>query len=346
MAGVLGAVTAAVAALVLLVVLVVSVGYLLRHRLRSWAQQSLAQIAGPAIVRSLPPRTALKAVLTPLYGETVARDVLVGVLGGAGRDPDGSDTAISRTADAYFRLQSIDDETCRNELSWTYEFSGVRNNHILVIFGTHDRSIAAAVTSERTYPLYELWVLNSEEELEDFVGTLRATVELGISYLDQDGTLHTVPPCAQRGEEVVLRQYQKFVRLPDEMNQGDLRIVQFDLHDLADPDHVVESVESLTLKASSNAANLGFFTWSVPFPCYVRDVVFDVKDLPRDTETLAYTVVTSAAGWYRLAVRRQWMIIEDTFRFTLNSWMLAGHGVTLLWRPANPGEPENVPRSR
>jgi hypothetical protein len=344
--GVLAAVIAAIAALLLLLGLMVPVVYLLRHRLRGWAQQSLAQIAGPAIIRSLPPRTALQAILAPLYGETGARDVLVGVLGGAGRDPDGGDTAISRTADVYFRLQSIDDDTCRSESSWTYEFSGVRNSHLLVMFGTHDRAIAAAVTSERIYPLYELWVLNSEDELEDFVGTLRATVELGISYLDQHGTMHTVPPRAQQGEEVVLRQYQKFVRLPDEMNQGDLRIVQFDLYDLADPDHVVESVESLTLKASNNSTNRGHFIWSVPFPCFVRDVVFDVKGLPRDTETLAYMVVTSAAGWYRLALRREWMIIEDTFRLTLNAWLLSGHSVTLLWRPVSPEESEHAPRFR
>jgi hypothetical protein len=105
-------------------------------------------------------------------------------------------------------------------------------------------------------------------------------------------------------------------------------------------------VESFTLKASSNGANIGFFTWSVPFPCYVRDLVFDVKDLARDTETLVYAVVPSAVGWYRFAVRREWMIIEDTFRFTLNSWMLAGHGVTLLWRSANAVEQENASRSR
>lgn len=338
MAGVLSAVAAALLALVLLVFLVVAVGYAVRHRLRNWARQVLVDTAGPAVVRSLPPRDVLDAVLGPLYG-TRYDDVVVGVLGGPGREPGGRDTAISRSASAHFRLESIADGICRAEATWTYEFSGKRDNHTLVIFGTHEPDMAAIVTQRRVYPIYEMWLLNNEDELEDFVDDLRAAVEIGVTYRDGEGVLHTVPPRPQHGEEVAWGDYQKFLRLPDDANRADLRMVSFDLHDLADPDHYVRSVERLTLRASNNGANLGYFNWSAPYPCYVDDIEFQVDDLPWEGEEFSYTVVASTATWYRQRVQPTSMPIDGKLRLSLNSWVMAGHGVTLLWRPADRTEP-------
>jgi hypothetical protein len=310
-------------------------------RLRDAARQALVEVAGPAVVRSLSPRDALDAVLAPLYGEDY-EDVLVGVLGGSGRTRGKRDTAASRHTKAHFRLESINDHICRTEATWTYEFSGMQDNHVLVIFGTHQLDMAEIVTKERAFPIYELWNLNSEDELEDFVDDLRATVQIGITYRDEDGNTHAVPPCAQHGEEVAWADYQRYVTLPGDANRADLRMVRFDLYDLTDPDHVVESVESLTLKASNNGANLGFLNWAAPFPCYVREVELDVTHLPRDGETLVYNVMASSARWYRrTAVQPKWMRIDGTYRFSLNSWMMAGHGVTLLWRPENEAEPKD-----
>ena len=343
MTGVLEAVTAAFLTLVVFLVLLAVAAFLARRRLISWAQRSLIEVAGPAVIGLMAPRAALHALLSRLYGDEVGHeDVLISLLGGAGRDLDARDTAVSRNASAHFRLESIDDTTCRSQATWTYGFSKLHNDHRLVIFGTHDRDIAAVITGERTYPLYELWVLNDEDELEDFVRVLRHTVQIGVTYVDGDGSSHVVEPCRQEGEEVMLGRYDQFVRLPKSSHPGDLRIVQFDLHDLADPDHVVSSIERLTLRASSNANKLGFFTWSPPFPCYVRHVAFDVVDLPWGDEKLAYTVVPSTAKGSRLAVQREWFLAEEPFRIELNSWMLAGHGVTLLWRPVDGAESRNV----
>lgn len=326
-------VAAALLTILVLFGLLVLVGYLFRARLRAWAQRQLAEIAGPAVVRSLPPRTALQAVLAPLYGDkAVHDDVLLAVLGGAGREWDGRDTMASRVVDAHFLLRSLDETTCRSEATWTYEFTPVQDSHLLVIFGTHDREIAASVMRERLYPLYELWLLNTEDELEDFVGELRAAMEIGVSYRDTDGMLHTVPPRAHPGEEVRLRDFPEVIRLPTEQNGHDLRIVRYYLHELADDDHVVDTVQSVTVRASNNAENRGFFAWTAPYPCFVRSVVFDLTDLAREGETLAYRVVPSAAGWYRLDVEREWLVGVDTLRFELNSWLLTGHGVTLVWR--------------
>lgn len=333
-------VAAALLTIAVLVGLLVLVGYAFRRRLRDWAQRLLAEIAGPTVVRSLPPRTVLQAVLAPLYGEQVALDdVLMAVLGSAGREWDRRDTLASRGVDAHFRLRSLDDATCRTEATWTYEFSGVQDDHLLVIFGTHDRRIVAAVMQERAYPLYELWLLNSEDEtLGDFVEQLRSTVQIGITYRDTDQVVHVVPPCAQPGEVVRLRDYPKLIRLPSDLSEDDLCVVQYDLHDLADADHVVDSVRSITLRASTNAENRGFFTWTAPYPCFVRHMDFDMSDLAREGEKLAYRVSVSVAGWYRLNVQRGWIEGVSTLHFELNSWMLAGHGVTLVWRSIDRAE--------
>lgn len=339
MVGVLRTVFATLGALLVLVVLVVLMGYLMRHRLRGWAQRALIEVAGPAVVRSLPPRTVLNSLLSLVYGDRVSHeDVLTGVLGGPAKELLGGDTAVSRRTHAHFRLQSIDDKICRSESTWTYEFSGMPNSHLLVIFGTHDPSLASLVTSNRVFPLYELWSLYSEEELEEFVTELRDTVRIGVRYVDQAGQLHEVPPCAQHGQEIQLYDYARYVRLPGGAKREDLRIVQYDLYDLADPDHVVDAVESLTVRISNNGVNRGWFTWSAPFPCYVGEVEFDVTDLPWEGEELKYMVVLSAAAWYRSTVHREWFTVDGQLRVPINSWMLAGHGVTLLWRSLDESE--------
>jgi hypothetical protein len=325
---------AALLTIAVLVGLLVLVGYVFRKRLRDGAQRLLAEIAGPAVVRSLPPRTALNAVLAPLYGEqAVHDDLLIAVLGGAGREWDRRDTVAGRVVDAHFRLRSLDKTTCRSETTWTYEFSGVRDSHLLVIFGTHDRRTAAAVMRGRVHPLYELWLLNNEDEMEDFVRLLRDTVEIGVTYRDAHQVQHVVAPRAQSGEVVKLRDYRKLVRLPDDLSGDDLHIVTYDLYWLADPDHVVDSVQGFTLRVSTEAENLGYFVWTAPFPCFVRKIVFDMSDLAREGETLAYRMIPSVAGWWsQPSVERAWILGATTLHFELNSWMLGGHGVTLVWR--------------
>lgn len=331
---------AALLTIAVLVGLLVLVGYAFRRRLRDWAQRLVAEIAGPTLIRSLPPRTVLQAVLAPVYGDQVVLDdVLIAVLGGAGREWDRQDTLASRVVDAHFRLRSLDKTTCRSEATWTYEFSSVRDSHLLVVFGTHDPRTAAAVVRGRVHPLYELWLLNSEDEMDDFVRLLWDTVEIGVTYQDIHQVRHVVEPRAQSGDVVKLRDYPKLVRLPDDLSGDDLHIVTYDLFRLAEPEHMVDSVQGFTLRVSSNAANLGFFTWTAPIPCFVRKIVFDMSELAREGQTLAYRMIPSVAGWWsRPDVERAWIEGATNFHFELNSWMLGGHGVTLVWRSIDGAE--------
>src|SRR5919107_5002906 len=199
-------------------------GVLARRRASAWAKSRLIEVAGPALIRSMSPREVLDALLPWVYGERVGhQDVLTGVLGGAGRDPRGRDTAVSRSTTANFRLWAVNDSTCRSESTWTHELSGVRANHLFVLFATCDQEIYRLVRSERLYPLFELWVVQDEDELDDLVQMSRETLRVGISYRDAHGDLYQVDPQAQFGEEIALRYYDQFVRLPDNLDRKDLR---------------------------------------------------------------------------------------------------------------------------
>lgn len=313
--------------------------YLARRRLLAWARQRLVEVAGPALVRSMPPRVVLGAVLRLTYGDRVShQDVITGVLGGPGRELGGTDTAVSRDTTAYFRLRSIDDTVCSSEVSWTHEISGVRNNHRYVIFATCDPALYALVNRERVFPLFEAWKLDNEDQLEDFVSTTRTSLQIGVTYVDADDVVHVVEPSRQDGEEVALNDYDQYVRLPKGVDRKELRILQFDLYDLVDPDHVVESIERLSVRASHVfPADLRYLTWSSPHPCFVRHVTFDVAELPRDGEKLLYQVILSTL--HRGNAPHDFRDVHDRIDMTVDSWMLPGHGVALLWRPIDGAEP-------
>jgi hypothetical protein len=308
-------------------------GLVLWRRVADRVRQALVGLVGPALIRAMPPRTVLGALLPWVYGDAVGHeDVLIGVLGGGGRDPYGRDTAVSRGTTAHFRLWSIDDFMCGNESTWSHDFSGVRDNHKLVLFATSDADIANLVASERVYPLFESWLVH-EDHLEDFVPTLRATFEVGISYTDELGNVHHVSPRRIEGQEVALRQYDRYIRLPEGVDRQNLHIVECDLYDLADPDHVVSSIERLVMRTVHHTENLGYLNWTPPHPCYVRSVTFDVRELALPHQKLVYTVLGSTVRKLRVPMRMQWAEVPDQVEIPVDAWMLPGHTVTLLWRP-------------
>lgn len=317
--------------------------YLARRRLVDTLRRALTDIAGPALIRSMSPGVVLGELLPRVYGEDTGHDdVLVGVLGGPGRDSEGRDTAVSRSTTAHFRLRAINATTYEREVSWTHRFSGVHNSHKLVIFATDDRAIWGLIPSRRVFPLFESFFFEDEDNLEDFVQTLGDTVELGVSYTDVARRLHRVEPRTLRGEGVPLRQYDQFIRLPDEIDRRRLHIEKFDLWDLADDDHVVESIESLTIRTSScSPLDDGFIIWSPPHPSFVREITFDVGDLSHAGQKLVYRVVPFTMKVSATSIQ-PWAEISDRIVVRLESWMLPGHGVALLWRPVDRLEAEHA----
>jgi hypothetical protein len=322
------------------VVLLLLVALLVRRRWQARLQRMVVDIAGPALVQNMPPRTVLESLLTSTWGDSRAlAEMVTAILGGAGRNPGGHDTAVSRATSAHFRLSAVDESTCINEFRWTYDFSEVHDNHKFVVFATDDPNTAGLIARDRIYPLFELWLL-TEDALEDFVPTLREQARMGISYRDERGIVRTVDPTALRGEEIAFKDRSSFVRLPNTVSRDSVQIVEFDLHDLADPDHVVDSIETLSLQLTYRSpSDLGYVTWSPPHPCFVNKITFDVEDLAFADQNLVYMLLQSTpknaglpttSGWERVPTGR--------IEVPVDSWMLPGHGITLLWRPVDGAE--------
>lgn len=320
--------------------LVAAVAVQIRQRLAAWARHVLIDLAGPALIRAMPPRDVVDLALARVFGDKVGhQEIVTALLGGPGRDPAARDTAISKETAADIRLERIDESTCLTELTWTHEFSGVRNNHLLVMFATWDRDIYTSVIQERTYPLFEIWRVLDEDALDQFVPGLKDRLDVGITYRDESGSVHDVELRSVDGEEVAFRHYDRFVRLPDWVDRKNLAIYRVDLHDLADPDHVVHSVERLTLRASTvGSFDQGYVFWSPPHPCYVTRVVFDLRRLAQPGEMLVYQLVTSVLKLTEVPQHGTWSPVCDRIEVNVDSWMLPGHGVTLLWRPTYPTE--------
>lgn len=324
------------ALLVLLAIAVV--GFLLRRRILGWASEQLIAASAPAIVNSLPPRVVLSTLLRKIYGNDDShQSVLVGILGGAGRDVRGRDIATSRRTVVDIRLRSIDQDTYSAAITWTHRLSGVLDSYNFVVFATCDPELWNLIPSERRLPLYESWFVPDEDLLEGFVPNMRESLEVGISYRDDDGVIHMVEPRPLESSEPHVHQYGEFVHLPDGINVENLRILQFDLGQLVDPDHVVGAIETLSVRAAALEPTAeGFFTWSPPYPCYVERVEFDVADLHIDgDEHLLFKVVPFTMTQPGPTLANTWGKAEDVRELALESWLLPGHGVALLWRPAD-----------
>ncbi|MGI5126293.1 hypothetical protein ACQEVB_05700 [Pseudonocardia sp. CA-107938] len=306
-----------------------------RRRIEQLLADRLVDLASPSLIRAMPPRTVLESLLPWIYGDTRGHeDVLAGVLGGAGRDLDGGDTAVSRNTTAHFRLWTVDDGICANEAEWTHELTGVRQSHKFVVFATHDERILAAIATERRFPLFESFQVQEEDELDDFVRRVRDDVRLGITYRDTSGRIHRIAPRAVDGELVPLRRFDQYVGLPDDVDRKDLCIVQFDLWDLVHDDHVPRTIEELTVRVRGTpGADMGWYVWSVPHPCFVRDISFDVVDLAPPAGRYEFMIVRSALR-NTVAAPSAWMVLDEPLLQNVDSWMLPGHGVTLLWRLA------------
>lgn len=316
-----------------LLLMIVAAGWAGRRRLDQWLSERMLDMASPAIVRSMAPRNVLGALLPWIYGDVNDhQEVLTGILGGPGRDLAGRDTAVSRNTTAHFRFRPVSHATWNSELTWTHDFTGVRKNHKFVVFATHDGTVAEAVIKERTFPLFELWNFADEDQLDHFVNRSPKTFDIGITYTDVSGTLYRVAPRKVTGSEVPLKEFDEFVRLSPTIERHDLYIVAFDLWDLAHPDHVVETIQSLTVTVHGQVdVDAGYFTWSPPHPCFVREVTFDVAEFPDGSPAYEFRLVPSMMR-NTAVVLSGWQDREQQMHVALDSWMLPGHGVTLLWR--------------
>ncbi len=312
------------------------VAWTFRDRLTERLSDVLRSLSGDAVIGSLPPRVVLTTLLGRIYGEGRHESVIAGILGGAGLDVHGRDIATSRRTVVDVRLASIDDKTHELMLLWTHRLSGILASYKFVVFATCDPDMWNVLPSARKVPLYESWFVQGEDFLDSFVPRQRQTLKLGISYRDGDGNLHTVAPRALPCREPPIREWSDYVRLPDGVDLDHVRILEFDLGQLVDDDHVVGAIETLSLAAATPERTAdGFFSWTPPYPCFVERIKFDVADLTLDGEPPLFKIVPFTMEQPGPTFTDEWVPASQLNDLLLQSWLLPGHGFALLWRPGD-----------
>lgn len=345
-----GLVTVGVALLALLaaVVSVVTTIALLtvayRLFLRRRLTDELVQLSGPSIVKALLPQQVMATFLSEIYGDSEAnRDVIAGVLGGEGTEPHGTDLTISTHTTVDYELRAVDHQIYELISTVTHSFKENVTDHRFVIFAMCNPLLRDSMTLACRFPLFESWFVPDQSVFEQSVDAMLPSVKIGIRYTDLDGGHHEIVLGKVELTEVGYRdwpEYLSFFREPVGMMPrqnpaqyiGTLRIFECDLGELTDVDHVVGSVENLSLQWT----NLGriddsFCFWQAPYPCYVDRISFDPTALMIDGASWLFQVVPftlrstiATGGWTRAGQ------LKD---LAVRSWLLPGHGVALLWKP-------------
>ncbi len=322
--------------------LVVAYRRVLRRRLT----EELVRLSGPSIVEALLPQQVMTTFLSKIYGDTEAtRDVVAGVLGGAGVEPHGGDLTISTHTTVDYELRAIDYQTYELMSTVTYSFKKNVVDHRFAIFAMCDPLLRDSITLACRLPLFESWFVPDRMLFEQSVDAMLPSVNIGIRYTDLEGNHHDVAPGKVQLTEVRYRDWPGFLaffrepvgtmpRQNPAQYMGTLRIFECDLGELADVDHAVGSVENLSLRSTSlGRVNDGYCFWQAPYPCYVDRINFDAKALAINGTSWLFQVVPFT---FRSAIATgAWTPAEELKDLNVRSWLLPGHGVALLWKPSN-----------
>jgi len=323
--------------------LVVAYRRILRQRLVN----ELLQLSGPSVIQALSPQQVMTTFLSTLYGDSDAnRAFIAGLLGGEGVEPLGSDLTISIGTTVDLELRAIDSNIYELVSTQSHRFRTNVTDHRFAIFATCDPTLRDCITLACRLPLFESWFVNDQSLFEESVDVLLASVQLGIHYTDLDGNHHETPLGPVELAEVSYRDWPKFLRffreplgaMPQQdptRYMGTLRIFECDLYVLADTDDAVASVERLSLRSASlQSLDDRHCFWQVPYPCYVDRISFRAQELNINETSWLFHVLpfifqseTAASGWMRA---------EELDHFLVRSWLLPGHGVGLMWKPASP----------
>ena len=112
-----------------------------------------------------------------------------------------------------------------------------------------------------------------------------------------------------------------------------LRIFEVELPALAGEGLVVETILRLTIRSTTvQAVRDGFCYWQAPYPCFVEKMQFDTTSFKvADHQEMQYSIKPfSVSG----AEPSTWTTSAGIAQFPVQCWMLQGHGVVFLWRPA------------
>jgi hypothetical protein len=314
----------------------------LHHRLL----HELVRLTGPRIVQALPPQQVMSNLLSAIYGDNPAnRDVISAVLGGEGRQPDRTDLTVSSYTLVEVDLQAIDLATYQYTLTVNYSFKENVPSDRFVVIATCDPLLRDSLVVACRLPLFDTWFFPDSTLFHDSVDAMLPSVRIRIDYTDLQGHRTSVPWSHVPLKDVTIDKwpdYLTFFRepmasLPKQSvrdHLSTLRIFECNLSDIADSEIAVQSVERLSLRATSlQQRSDGVLFWQAPYPCYVERFNIDATRMQLDgEEPYCFRVVPFAVRSH--ATSATWARADSLQSLELRSWLLPGHGVALLWRPA------------
>jgi hypothetical protein len=321
---------------------------LLRAEIRR-AGAVVAQAMSDSALSALPPARALESVLGRVYGDSgVSRDIVTSLLGGEGLALDGGDATISEHTEINFELSRVDLASYRLVMEQRYAFRSRVPTTQFVIFATSDTALRDNIIAGCRQPLFELWFVRDEparSPFEESVENMRETVRIGMRYVDERDSVHTLPPQipGTRLREVMLQDWGKYLSffrtdlqgetgLDRRHYMGKLRIFEVDLRGFAPADQRVVTIEELAIRSTTlQLIADGFCYWQAPFPCYVERMTFDtasfdLQDGSRHWFHLKPFTMTTAPSLSR------WSGGDGVAEVPLGTWLFPGHGMALMWR--------------
>ncbi|MDD7942761.1 hypothetical protein PHK61_30540 [Actinomycetospora lutea] len=319
---------------------------IVRRELRHEATRLVDTVA-QGILEVLPPAEILGPLLDRVYGPSEHnRAILTSVLGGAGLATDGSDLTISEHTDVVCRLNRVDDVYFQLVMEVDYAFRRRVPASTFVFFATSDPVLRDSIVVGSTQSLFELWFVSDDAKtpvFDDSVESMRASVRLGMTYVDGDNDRHEITDVAPALREIHSPDWPKYLsffrggtaggtQLDHRHYLAKLRMFEVDLSTLVTPGtHSYRilgiHVRSTTLQLLDNRSCF----WHPPYPCFVRTIGFDTSGLdvgtPQDELFRVHPFTSrSDAGPLR------WVSSDEVRRVELNTWCVPGNGVHFMWR--------------
>ncbi|GAB3575663.1 hypothetical protein GCM10027445_38410 [Amycolatopsis endophytica] len=311
-----------------------------------WLVTELARISGPRIVEALLPQQVMETFLHSIYGDNDAnREVVTGVLGGEGLRPLGGDLTISTHTGVTFELSAVDHDIYHLTTAATYSFKKNVPVDRFIIFATCNALLRDSISAGCQLPLFETWFVPDSSLFESSVEDMLPSVRISIDYLDHLGRHQVAASGKVELREVKYQQWADYLtffrtnlgHLPRQNTLdylSDLRIFECDLSDIAGDDHSVSAIERLSLRATAlQRIDDGYCYWQASYPCYVERISMSTKGLDIDGGG-AYEFRVVPFTFRSNTASARWLRPEELSELDVRSWLLPGHGVALLWRPA------------
>ncbi|MEJ2866264.1 hypothetical protein WCD74_00715 [Actinomycetospora sp. OC33-EN08] len=313
------------------------------------------RVVEQGVIEVLPPGRVADRLLERIYGPSPFNQPLAtALLGGEGLMGDAADLTISEHTEIDYRLVRVDDANYQLVMRTHYSFRNRIPSRRLVIFATSDETLRDRIVVGCRFPLFESWFVREDETktlFEDSVESILQSVAVGLEYEDDRGQITKVParhPSANL-HEVKVRDWGRYLTffgtdgdngwtIDRQQYMDRLRIFEIDLHDHAGAEGLIGPIQRLTLESTTlQAIDDGFCWWQAPYPCFVERMGFDTGsfDLPggEDLRFLVKPFATAVGG-----APAPWRTSDRMADVALQVWMLAGHGMALIWRPAERSE--------